>query len=159
MDKAEARSLLERCLPTSSPGSLYNPVDLIVRTSGEKRLSDFLLWQSASCPVAFTRVLWPELSLFRFLLLLLRFQRAHPYFAQLGGKASPAGGDGAADADADAGCGGGCARMRPDALARAASLLLPPLMLCALERLTSIDTHSCRSGGQRCILRLVRELG
>ncbi|KAL3895599.1 MAG: hypothetical protein SGPRY_013474, partial [Prymnesium sp.] len=40
-----SEELLERCLYTSPPGC--PPVDLIVRTSGEKRLSDFLLWQSS----------------------------------------------------------------------------------------------------------------
>ena len=73
--------LLERCLLTSCPG--LEPVDLIVRTSGEKRLSDFLLWQSATCAVAFTPVLWPDLSLLRFLALLLRYQRRRPYFRAL----------------------------------------------------------------------------
>ena len=72
-----SEQLLERCMGTSSP--VEEPVDLIVRTSGEKRLSDFLLWQSATCAVVFTSVLWPELSLVRFLALLLRWQRAHAY--------------------------------------------------------------------------------
>ena len=71
-----SEDLLERCLLTSSPGS--PPVDFLVRTSGEKRLSDFLLWQSTRCLVVFTRVLWPELSLLHFLRLLLSFQLAQP---------------------------------------------------------------------------------
>ncbi|KAF0185426.1 MAG: undecaprenyl diphosphate synthase [Hyphomonadaceae bacterium] len=36
-----------------------NP-DLIIRTAGEKRLSNFLLWQSAYSEFAFTEVLWPD---------------------------------------------------------------------------------------------------
>jgi undecaprenyl diphosphate synthase len=36
------------------------PVDLIVRTSGEYRLSNFLLWQSAYAELVFTDALWPE---------------------------------------------------------------------------------------------------
>lgn len=35
-------------------------VDLLVRTSGEKRLSNFLLWQSAYAELYFTPVLWPD---------------------------------------------------------------------------------------------------
>lgn len=35
-------------------------VDLIIRTSGEQRLSNFLLWQSAYAELHFTEVLWPE---------------------------------------------------------------------------------------------------
>lgn len=35
-------------------------VDLIIRTSGEQRLSNFLLWQGAYAELHFTDVLWPE---------------------------------------------------------------------------------------------------
>ena len=34
--------------------------DLIIRTSGEKRLSNFLLWQAAYAEMVFTDVLWPD---------------------------------------------------------------------------------------------------
>lgn len=36
------------------------PVDVLVRTSGEGRLSNFLLWQSIGAPVYFTAKTWPE---------------------------------------------------------------------------------------------------
>jgi undecaprenyl diphosphate synthase len=36
------------------------PVDLIVRSSGEQRLSNFLLWQAAYAELWFTPVLWPD---------------------------------------------------------------------------------------------------
>jgi undecaprenyl diphosphate synthase len=36
------------------------PVDLIIRTSGEMRLSNFLLWQAAYAELWFTPVLWPD---------------------------------------------------------------------------------------------------
>ena len=35
-------------------------VDLIIRTGGEKRLSDFLLWESAYAELHFTERMWPE---------------------------------------------------------------------------------------------------
>src|SRR5258707_9688006 len=35
-------------------------VDLIIRTSGEKRLSDFLLWEGAYAELHFTHPMWPE---------------------------------------------------------------------------------------------------
>jgi undecaprenyl diphosphate synthase len=35
-------------------------VDLIVRTSGEQRLSDFLLWEGAYAELHFTKRMWPE---------------------------------------------------------------------------------------------------
>lgn len=35
-------------------------VDLVIRTGGEKRLSDFLLWESAYAELWFTDVMWPD---------------------------------------------------------------------------------------------------
>jgi undecaprenyl diphosphate synthase len=44
--------------------NLYAPdvpdVDLLIRTSGERRLSNFLLWQSAYAELYFTDLLWPD---------------------------------------------------------------------------------------------------
>jgi undecaprenyl diphosphate synthase len=36
------------------------PVDVVVRTSGERRISNFLLWQSAGSAVYFTEQTWPD---------------------------------------------------------------------------------------------------
>ena len=48
----------------SIPDNLYAPdvpdVDLLIRTSGEMRLSNFLLWQSAYAELYFTETLWPD---------------------------------------------------------------------------------------------------
>jgi undecaprenyl diphosphate synthase len=48
----------------SIPDNLYAPdvpdVDLLIRTSGEMRLSNFLLWQSAYAELYFTDTLWPD---------------------------------------------------------------------------------------------------
>ena len=45
-------------------GALYTaecpPPDLIVRTAGEQRLSNFLMWQSAYSELYFTETLWPD---------------------------------------------------------------------------------------------------
>lgn len=40
--------------------------DLVIRTSGEKRLSNFLLWQIAYSELYFTKTLWPEFSISRY---------------------------------------------------------------------------------------------
>lgn len=49
---------LERYLETAD---LPDP-DLVIRTSGETRISNFLLWQSAYSEYEFTPVLWPDFS-------------------------------------------------------------------------------------------------
>jgi len=51
------------------------PVDLMIRTSGEKRLSDFLLWQADNAVIHFTSVLWPEFSLWHLLAAIFYYQR------------------------------------------------------------------------------------
>ena len=51
-------ALVEERLDTA--GNL--PVDLMIRTSGDKRLSNFLLWQAAYAEFYFTDVPWPEFS-------------------------------------------------------------------------------------------------
>jgi undecaprenyl diphosphate synthase len=49
-------ALFETCLTTAG---MPDP-DLLIRTSGEKRISNFLLWQSAYAELVFTDVLWPD---------------------------------------------------------------------------------------------------
>jgi undecaprenyl diphosphate synthase len=36
--------------------------DLLIRTSGEQRISNFLLWQGAYSEFVFTKTLWPDFS-------------------------------------------------------------------------------------------------
>ncbi|MCB5268642.1 MAG: undecaprenyl diphosphate synthase family protein, partial [Candidatus Cloacimonadaceae bacterium] len=50
-----------------------NP-DLIIRTSGEYRLSNFLLWQSAYSEIYITDTLWPDFDKMAFLNAILDFQ-------------------------------------------------------------------------------------
>jgi undecaprenyl diphosphate synthase len=45
-------------LVTGEPG--LRDVDLVIRTSGEQRLSDFLLWESAYAELHFTQTMWPD---------------------------------------------------------------------------------------------------
>lgn len=54
-------ALIEKHLYTNFLGELSDP-DLIIRTSGEERLSNFLLWQAAYSEFYFTDTLWPDFS-------------------------------------------------------------------------------------------------
>ena len=54
----------EKLTPESISSRLYHPdmpdPDLIIRTSGEQRISNFLLWQAAYSELYFTPVYWPD---------------------------------------------------------------------------------------------------
>ena len=56
--------------------------DLIIRTSGEVRLSGFLLWQSAYSEFYFTDVFWPALRKIDFLRAVRSFQQRRRRFGQ-----------------------------------------------------------------------------
>ncbi len=49
-------------------------VDLLIRTGGQERLSDFLLWECAYAEFAFTRRMWPDFSDEEFLGMLRDFE-------------------------------------------------------------------------------------
>jgi len=49
--------------------------DLVIRTSGEMRLSNFLIWQTAYSEFYFTEVLWPDFTKAEFIKALLEYQR------------------------------------------------------------------------------------
>ncbi len=55
-----------RVTPETIAAHLYTadlpPLDLLIRTSGEVRLSNFLLWQAAYAEMSFTDVLWPDFT-------------------------------------------------------------------------------------------------
>lgn len=53
--------LMRQYLWTSALGDL-DEVDLIIRTSGEKRISNFLLWQAAYAEFVFSDLLWPDFT-------------------------------------------------------------------------------------------------
>jgi undecaprenyl pyrophosphate synthase len=54
-DAAAAGPIAEHLYAPDAPD-----VDLLIRTSGERRLSNFLLWQSAYAELYFTETLWPD---------------------------------------------------------------------------------------------------
>lgn len=54
--------LISRYLYTGEENGNIPDPDLIIRTSGEERLSNFLLWQSAYSEFVFTDTLWPDFT-------------------------------------------------------------------------------------------------
>ena len=57
--------------------------DLIIRTSGEKRLSNFLLWQSAYSELVFVEEMWPEFSKKHLENAILEYQNRDRRFGHL----------------------------------------------------------------------------
>ncbi|HXN05756.1 MAG TPA: isoprenyl transferase [Nitrospiria bacterium] len=60
-------------------GGLSDP-DLMIRTSGEERISNFLLWQMAYTELYFTKTLWPDFRRNNLLLAILDFQNRERRF-------------------------------------------------------------------------------
>ncbi|MCP9446610.1 MAG: isoprenyl transferase [Nitrospira sp.] len=57
--------------------------DLLIRTSGETRISNFLLWQLAYTELCFTPTLWPDFRRREFLLALLEYQKRERRFGRV----------------------------------------------------------------------------
>jgi short-chain Z-isoprenyl diphosphate synthase len=74
----DAAAMAERITPEAIASHLYTAgepdPDLIIRTSGEVRLSGFLPWQGAHSELYFTDVYWPELRELDFLRALRTYQ-------------------------------------------------------------------------------------
>jgi len=79
----DARELSERdfdaCLDTAG---LPHP-DLIIRTSGERRLSNFLLWQAAYAELYFSETLWPDFDRDELMLAIQDFQGRERRFGRV----------------------------------------------------------------------------
>jgi len=64
-------------------GALIPDVDLVIRTGGEQRLSDFLLWESAYAELWFTDRMWPDFSAADLSAALTDFQARERRFGAL----------------------------------------------------------------------------
>jgi undecaprenyl diphosphate synthase len=61
-DGADASELTAERISQQIQANGVPPVDLIIRTSGEQRLSNFMLWQAAYSEFMFTPTKWPDFS-------------------------------------------------------------------------------------------------
>lgn len=65
--------LVSTCLYTNYIDNL----DIVIRTSGEVRFSNFLLWQSGTSIVSFIETLWPNFSVWDLITIVFCYQRWH----------------------------------------------------------------------------------
>ena len=77
-DKVNAKSIQARLYEPEAPD-----VDLLVRTSGEQRLSNFLLWEAAYAELTFTEVLWPDFRRTDLFAAVAEFQRRTRRFGKV----------------------------------------------------------------------------
>lgn len=75
-------SIIDRYLFTKQLG-VYSDVDLLIRTSGEQRLSNFLLWQNAYSEFYFSKLNWPDFDSQTFLNILLDYQKRNRRYGGL----------------------------------------------------------------------------
>ncbi len=59
--------------------------ELIIRTSGEQRTSNFLLWQSAYSELVFTPVLWPDFDRAALVAAIVEYQQRRRRFGGVEG--------------------------------------------------------------------------
>jgi undecaprenyl diphosphate synthase len=79
-DKARFRECLGQVDHAATPAP---DVDLLIRTAGEKRLSDFLLWECAYAELHFVDCLWPDFDEQAFAAALAEFGRRERRFGRV----------------------------------------------------------------------------
>ena len=83
--KEKSGSLLEKDLTDNLYTRDMPDVDLLIRTGGQRRLSNFLLWQVAYSELYFIDTLWPDFSEKDFVNALYFFQKTERKFGNLKG--------------------------------------------------------------------------
>lgn len=78
----KSRELTEGDLASHLAMSYAPEPDLFIRTGGEQRISNFLLWQLAYSEIYFTDVLWPEFDAAAFSAALLSYQQRERRFGR-----------------------------------------------------------------------------
>ncbi|MBT8328878.1 MAG: undecaprenyl diphosphate synthase family protein, partial [Desulfofustis sp.] len=58
--------------------------DLVIRTGGEQRLSNFLLWQASYAEIYFTDTMWPDFRKLSYRKALLEYQKRERRFGKTG---------------------------------------------------------------------------
>ncbi len=71
----EKREITVDSLGSRIESARFGPVDMLIRTGGDQRLSNFLLWQCAYAELFFTPTLWPDFSPDELETIILEFKR------------------------------------------------------------------------------------
>ena len=87
--QADARSVTQEQLAKYLSTAHMPDPDLLIRTGGEQRISNFLLWQVAYAELYFTDVLWPEFDTAHLALALDWYQTRQRRFGQVRGSKMP----------------------------------------------------------------------
>jgi undecaprenyl diphosphate synthase len=77
------REITEESIDGALDTALFPNVDMLIRTGGERRLSNFLLWQAAYAELFFTQTLWPEFNAAELDRMIAEFQRRERRFGGL----------------------------------------------------------------------------
>ena len=78
---------IDACVLESYLATSFMPdPELLIRTSGERRISNFLLWQLAYTELYFTPVLWPDYRKEHFYEAIIDYQRRERRFGTVSGK-------------------------------------------------------------------------
>ena len=84
--KLDPDSIDSRLLESYLATSFMPDPELLIRTSGERRISNFLLWQLAYTELYFTPVLWPDYRKEHFYEAIIDFQRRERRFGKVSEK-------------------------------------------------------------------------
>ncbi|ARR02413.1 undecaprenyl diphosphate synthetase [Campylobacter vicugnae] len=75
--------ITEQSISKHLDSASFGDVDLLIRTGGEQRLSNFLLWQSSYAELAFTPTLWPDFNSKELEDIISKFKSAHRKFGAI----------------------------------------------------------------------------
>ena len=89
-DTIPSRDAFTRLLAIVDHGTPAPELDLLIRTGGERRLSDFLLWEAAYAELLFVERMWPDFGAEDLLAAVREFERRERRFGGLRGAVADA---------------------------------------------------------------------
>jgi undecaprenyl diphosphate synthase len=82
-EKSDPAKITEKTIAKHLYDAELPDVDLFVRTSGEQRISNYLLWQSAYAELVFLEVLWPDFDREHFFAAVREYQKRGRRFGKV----------------------------------------------------------------------------